>query len=491
MKTWKPMALGLAAAAVATATLVPRAWTTRSVRLLPPAGPSTPARFDYAQSAALFVGVPHFTKEGTLDVPYAADDAVDLAYIFTLDRRVSLVSPERVVLALSGRPQKPASQRKLEELKAAGARVERAEQGDIVLLLQRQAAAAGKEGIFILSLATHGFVREGIPYILASDRELSTARIFDLAASSPARRSLLFIDACRERIAAGTRGLAPDPETAAPIMSRMGRIEGQVVFYAAAVGNYAYDDPKSRNGVFTKAVLDGLDCKAATIREMVTVDTLRKYVERETRQWIRAHRDPSLGAGIQVNIDGSTHNMPLSRCTIEPLFPSEPARVTVSGSTITAFNNRGGLLWIRDLGAPVLQAGILRKRLPEIIALTASRISILSGDGRPIVSYEEDALRHFAIDRPTARHAQKIIVSSARGVFLLDSKRITWRRLLQPATERIAHLEIIDYDNDSQRDIAVSTTSGQRLVLDFHGRLLMAAPARGRSTSPVALLPPR
>lgn len=325
MKVWKAIAFTTVVVSAATAAvLAPRQSTpARSIRVLPVQKTNAPSssRFDRTQSAALFVGVRRFTKDHTLDVPYAVDDAVDLAYTFALDPHVSLVPADRVVLALSGTPQKEESQRRLDELQKAGAEVEHADPSDILLLLQQQAAAAGQDGIFILSISSHGFVWEGTPYILGStslfrypDTALSTTRLFDIVATSTARRSLLFIDACRERIAAEVRAAGPDPRTAAPIVDRMTQIEGQVVFYAAAPGRYAYDDPKNGNGVFTRAVLEGLHCNAAS-NGVVTVDTLRRYVEREVRQWIRAHRDPSIGAAIQVSMEGDTDDMPLAVCS--------------------------------------------------------------------------------------------------------------------------------------------------------------------------------
>ena len=325
MKMWKPFAFATVVVSAATAAvLAPRPSTpTRSIRVVPVQKTIAPrSQFDRTQSAALFVGVRRFTKDRTLDVPYAVDDAVDLAYTFALDPRVNLVPVDRVVLALSGMPQKEESQRRLDVLEKAGAQIEHADPSDILLLLQQQAAAAGQDGIFILSISSHGFVWEGTPYILGStslfrypDTALSTTRIFDIVATSEARRSLLFIDACRERIAAEVRAAAPDPRTAAaPLVDRMTQIEGQVIFYAAAPGRYAYDDPKNGNGVFTRAVIEGLHCNAAR-DGVVTVDTLRRYVEREVRQWIRAHRDPSIGAAIQVSMEGDTDDMPLSVCT--------------------------------------------------------------------------------------------------------------------------------------------------------------------------------
>ena len=64
---------------------------------------------------ALFVGARTFSEDGSLEmVPYAVDDAVDLAYRFALDPRVGLVRPKHVMLALSDQtPRKPISQRRL------------------------------------------------------------------------------------------------------------------------------------------------------------------------------------------------------------------------------------------------------------------------------------------------------------------------------------------------------------------------------------------
>jgi hypothetical protein len=118
VKSWKPLALGGLLLGIATATFVPFALrSARSVRMLAEAPRSASTRFDRKQSAALFVGVRHFTSESVEEVPYAVDDAIDLAYVFALDRRVSLVPPRRVVLALSGRAAKPQSRERLRALR--------------------------------------------------------------------------------------------------------------------------------------------------------------------------------------------------------------------------------------------------------------------------------------------------------------------------------------------------------------------------------------
>jgi len=462
------LAFALAALALAAAP------AKRSVRLLPANRPGAVVTFDRAQSAALFVGVRKFTNDGVLAVPYAVDDAVDLAYAFAFDPRVSLVPPNRIVLALSGAPHKPQSRRRLQRLKDAGATESPARRSDIVRLLQRQAMAAGKNGILILSFASHGVMHGDTAYVLGSESlirdpktAVSTAIILDVAAKSHAGRSLIFIDACRERITAGARGTSPDPRTAAPLIRRMKRIHGQVVFYGAAAGRYTYDDP-SGNGVFTKAVLEGLDCKAGKTRGFVTVDTLRKYVAR------RVHRNRTIGMAIQVNLDDDTHNMPLSQCTVSPPPPApDPVRVTKSGTRVAAFGADGKQLWTRDLHESIAQADVLRRYTGQIVALSSKYLWILDSDGRVAARIDDAApLQWFTIDHATDKHVLKIVVSSRRSVFVIEKNRKLWRGRLQPPSETVARVEIVDHDRDSWREIAVSTTSGNVFYLDFEGRLI-------------------
>jgi hypothetical protein len=387
----------------------PAPGTTRGVRLLREADATEPRSFDPRQSAALFVGVRKFTRdENILDVPYAADDAVDLAYMFALDRRIALVSPSRVVIALSGRPQKEESKRRLEALQQAGARVEKAGPSDILMLLQRQAALASRDGLLIVSIATHGFVRDGVPYILGAtslfqypETALPTPKLFDIASASGARRSLFFIDACRERLSEGARAGA-SAATAAPLISRMGHVNGQVVFYAAAAGGYAYDD--DGNGVFTKAVLEGLSCKAAFVRGAVTVETLRTFVERYVRTWIRQHRDLMIASATQISTDGDSKNMPLCLCAgpPPPAPPGDVARAMHDGANVTAFGSDGRRLWSRAVSGDVSRVDVADLRVDgshEVIVAANASIQVFDRAGASIWSATESGkLDTFVID---------------------------------------------------------------------------------------------
>lgn len=487
-----------------------------------------PPEFSRSASVGLFVGVRSFPHDSRLTVPYAVDDAIDLAHRFALDARVGLVPPRRVVLALSGTPQKEESKQRLRELREAGARVHDATSGDILNLLKEQAARAGSKGLLVLSIASHGFQQDGDAWILGStstfgspETALRTATLLDVASRVP--RSLIFIDACRDRIGQDTRGATPDPAAAAPHIRRMARVRGQVIFYAAAPGQYAFDDLEQKNGVFTRAVLDGLDCEASSPRGTVVVETLHMYVDRTVRRWIRDNRNRIVNPATQISMEGETRNMPLSQCW---RTASLHIRAAIDGSIVTTYADDTRPLWRKDFGAPVVHAEVadldadafaeiivglgdriivhdregrplwsrgveamtlrsfttadlFEKKTSQIVAVwnderaPASRLTIFDSDGRERSKFDyAGLLQDVAVGRPTNLHAPKIAVAARRALLLLHPRKIdggkpVWQRVL-PASPDVRTLTIADANHDSRRDIAVSTANGTRWF-DFQG----------------------
>lgn len=194
--------------------------------------------FDPKESAALFVGVRSFPHDPTLnDVRYAVDDAIDLAFVLALDPRVHLVEPAHIILALSGDPQKAESRQNLQRLIAAGATVRSAAQVDILSALEEQANAAGSKGILVFAFATHGVSYEGTQYLLNAtsvlrhrETTLSESKIREIASQSDAARSLILVDACRERLSGGVRSGGPDPRSAASLIQAMSGIAARWCF---------------------------------------------------------------------------------------------------------------------------------------------------------------------------------------------------------------------------------------------------------------------
>jgi hypothetical protein len=536
---WKPLALGVVLLGIATATILPfAAHGARSVRTIVGSPHAASTRFDRKQSAALFAGVREFTNASVEQVRFAVDDAVDLAYTFSLERRVSLVPPRRVVLLLSGRfPVKPESRERLRALRDAGADIRyRADAASLRSALREQAALAGRDGILIVSIATHGYQRDGNGYILGASSVvrdpstmLPTADIFETIASSAAQRSLVFVDACRERMAADTRTVLANKMSAAPpLVRRLGHTRGQAVFYAAAAGQWAYDDPEARNGVFTKAVIRGIDCGAAKVRGVVTAETLAGYVERNVQAWIRDNRDPSIGSATQSSLDGEARNMPLAQCWVPPGFG--PARVTAEGTTIRAFSDRKKLVWQRNVGGVVMHtevadldadgrrevvfathgsvaalddtgnplwtvqekmnlkvfatADLFHQHTNEVVAIwndehsPASRLAIYAPDGAHLGAYSHNHhLDRLKIGRTTNHHAPRIVATSGNTVLAFDPKKLAkgkplWSGRISPRSDAIASLDIVDVNG--KNDIALTTASGAKVLIDFAGHALGA-----------------
>lgn len=531
--SWSRFALGGVLLGVATAMVIPFASRgVRSVRMLTEPAHAVSTHFDRRQSAALFVGVQKFADDSVEKVRFAVDDAVDLAYVFALEPRVRLVPPRRVVLLLSGTPAKPQSRDRLRALRDAGADVRHADVDGIRTALRDQAALAGRDGILVVSIATHGFVREGSGYILGASSilrdtgtTLSLDKMLDVIASSPAQRSIVFVDACRERMISGTRTVLAGAMGGAPVAHRLNRAHGQAVFYAAAPGRVAFDD--AGNGIFTKAVISGINCGAAKVRGAVTAETLARYVERYVHTWIRDNRDRNVGSATQATIDGEARNMALAQCSGPP--PAfGPARVVAGGSVVRGFSETNALLWAHDVGAAIvwaapvdldadgarevvcrtrdsvivldangtilwsahepmmdltalLTADLRRQPTNEVIALwrgphsPASRLAVYAPDGRRLGTFiTRQRIDRVAIGRPTSRYNPRIVATSGNVLLVFDLRRLQAGKPLWAGRVRgrIESIEIVDCNGDGKDDIALVTDSGARVFVDFTGHVI-------------------
>ena len=259
---------------------------------------------DPTASAGLFVGVRSFTSDDNLaELVFAVDDAIDLAHLFSLE--LGLLSPDRVLLALAGEPEKNESRQRLQEIETAGGRRTQASQSAILSELPELGRYAGPEGMFFLSFASHGFNSRGTDYLVAADslrRRLERTGIpmqelFEDIDRIGAERRLILIDTCRERLA-GARSLQ---------IPELPDASGQMVLYGASTGGFSFEDPELRNGVFTSAVLAGLRGEAAPDRHgFITANALADFVEGRVTGWLR-EKHPELvrlGGGIERRMSG-------------------------------------------------------------------------------------------------------------------------------------------------------------------------------------------
>jgi Caspase domain len=502
---WKPLTLGIGAIAVTTAALVPLFVQTRGVRLVVPAEIAESApEFDPKQSVGLFVGVRTFST-GATEVPYAVDDAVDLAFMFTLHKHVRTVDPTRVILAIDGEPEKPDSKARLRELEKANVQVRKDVTANAILsLVREQAARVRGGGVYVFSLATHGFQHRGVPYILGSasrmrdtDSSVSATEIADIIDSSPAGRSVLFLDACRDRLP--TRG---GPSKAVKsFFRRLKRSRGQVVF-AAANGMVTYDDKEHRNGVFTRSVIRGLKCEAAKTRGVVTAADLHAFIEREVMAWHKAKHGAPISRATNVSMNGMTRLMPLARCNDTPMPPqrimtagieatkthlahldgdSEFEVVAVTAKGIVAFDHDQKHLWSYEShGRPrSLAIGTHRNRKTYIAALFSTRLVTLDEDGNELSTLESSTIRFLAMYRPTPDHSSKVVVASHRAVLVLEPKHVDKPESIllgASVNDTIETIEILDRDNDRRPEIALTLRTGGGYFLELKEQKAERAP---------------
>jgi hypothetical protein len=283
-------------------------------------------QFDPAMSAGLFVGISNFVDsrgEPSAEIqriPYAVDDAVDLAGLFAID--LGLIDPRRIHVALSGKPTKKQTVATLATLRKAGAEVVDASYHTLITQLDAVRAQAGAQGMLVTSFATHGYNNKGNDRLLCQDSLMSHLDMTSLplqelltrvAGAPGARRRVVFVDACREVLVIG-RGLRAEA-MAESFKAAMSSARGTVVLSATVVGGYSYDNHVEKNGVFTSCVLKGLRGEAASDEHgFVTPRTLAAYVHQGVRSWVVNNRAGQLqeSTGISVQLDGAGAEMPLA-----------------------------------------------------------------------------------------------------------------------------------------------------------------------------------
>lgn len=276
--------------------------------------------FNPMASAGLFVGISTFEDERIPEVPFAVDDAVDLASLFALE--LGLVSPNRTVLLLAGEPRKPESIKRLARLVECGARRRSARQRDIYQYLGEVTRVADERGIALVTVATHGVSDLGGDFLIATDslreRTLRTGvavdELFDEVARAGAGRRLVLLDACRERLSQGTRG-GEDAAMSQSFADAIARAKGLVILSGATLGGFAYDDRERENGVFTAAVLEGLRGGALAGSEgWITIRTLSDFVQQRVTAWVHHNRPDHItkSLGISRRIEATAEALPLA-----------------------------------------------------------------------------------------------------------------------------------------------------------------------------------
>lgn len=249
----------------------------------------------------LSIGVSAYRDSG-LTLGYAGKDAEDFARAFT-EQQGGLYEQVHVQLLLNGQ--------------ATRDRIY-----DGLQWLQRQTTA---KDVAILFLAGHGIddPSNGVYYFLPYDADESAAmrsmisqQSLQTVLSSIAGKTLLFLDTCHAAsVMNGAKGRAVSDISR--LVKELALVDNGLVVYAAASGRQlSQESSRWNNGVFTKAVVEGLRGKAAYhVGRPITVQMLNLYVSERVKE---------LTAGAQTPIMVTTNKLadfPLALAAEKPPMP--------------------------------------------------------------------------------------------------------------------------------------------------------------------------
>ena len=139
--------------------------------------------------------------------------------------------------------------------------------------------------VVLLFFSGHGAKEDGSTYFLSVNAEsndlFSSSVNFDEIRAATRRlldkkcRVIIFMDACHSGSLYGLKSTAENFALAEP---------GVIGFYSSTENQKSNESDKWSNGIFTKALLDGLKGKAADIDGDITLDLLEKYIRETVRK---------------------------------------------------------------------------------------------------------------------------------------------------------------------------------------------------------------
>ncbi|MEL7363633.1 MAG: caspase family protein, partial [Bacteroidota bacterium] len=240
--------------------------------------------------AALFVGVNRFSEDASIaPLRFAVNDAVALAHLVV--QELKLVAPENAMLVLAGEPTTAELRRQLTALHRAGLIVRDDASYTTIRDGLQYAARRGRE-FLLVSFSSHGFTDgAGTPFIMpedavkryASQRALRLRDIEAEMAVHDVTRSLVLVDACRNRFIEGARSASAVTPRWREVLSS---IEGGAVLQSASDAEVSWEDEALGHGVFMYHVLEGLRGGAeADASGFVRVGELMEYVSTSVERY--------------------------------------------------------------------------------------------------------------------------------------------------------------------------------------------------------------
>lgn len=145
----------------------------------------------------------------------------------------------------------------------------------------------GKQGTLVFVFTGHGFADsnninylgvDGTTATRLSSTGLSLNEVKKEILKSGARRSMMFIDACRDNPIKAKTGNNPG-------FKDLRESEGLNILYSTGQGRFSYEAPALEHGIFSYFLLQGLQGKAAQKDGLILFGDLANYVSKEVKRW--------------------------------------------------------------------------------------------------------------------------------------------------------------------------------------------------------------
>ena len=165
--------------------------------------------------------------------------------------------------------------------------------------LQRQVTS---RDVGMLFLAGHGVTDStNVYYFLPANADLDRLKATGLVFSeikttmeNIAGKAVMFVDTCHSgNIMGGRRG---GPADINGIVNELASAENGVVVFAASTGRqYSLEDTQWQNGAFTKALVEGIDGKAAYGKDngKITINMLDVYISERVKELTKGQQTPT------------------------------------------------------------------------------------------------------------------------------------------------------------------------------------------------------
>lgn len=247
-------------------------------------------------NAAIFIGVNEFQDESLRTLNFAVNDAIAQAHLFVLE--LKLIAPANATLLLTGNPGNAKASAELEALKKSGVRVSPAQRSALLReLVKLNSIAQNPSDLVVVSISSHGFEENGIPYAMPADglrdfladSAISLKSVEHQLARSKAGKRLLLVDACREKVSSDGKG--GDQPMSTRFREALAAAEGQAVLASCDVGQLSFEENTFGHGVFTHFLLEGIRGNAlSNSKGFITLGSVSDYIAQSVNEWVRRNK---------------------------------------------------------------------------------------------------------------------------------------------------------------------------------------------------------